>query len=151
MNPTPTLNIDWGAVLKVVTVVAVIALILAAIALAWAFRALRRVRLRVGPGSDFFTTIRAVPLSLVIGLDLLDLALDVLSAPIIWFILNRYGLQALRNVATIEALIPISAPIPTFSIAWVAARLFNLGTPPDSEVIETRQIGPDTYVPRPRG
>jgi hypothetical protein len=151
MSPNLTLNVDWGAVLKVVTVVAVVALILAAIALAWAFRALRRVRLRVGPGSDFFTTLRAVPLSLVIGLDLLDLALDVFSAPIIWYILNRFGLQALRNAATIEALIPISAPIPTFSIAWIAARVFKLGTPHDPDIIETRQIGPDTYVPRPRG
>jgi hypothetical protein len=151
MDLNPNLNIDWAAVLKVVTVVAVVALILSALALAWAFRALRRVRLRLAPNSDFFTTLRAVPLSLVVGLDLLDLALDVFSAPIIWFILNRYGLQALRNVATIEALIPISAPIPTLSIAWLAARIFNLGTPHDPDVIETRRIGPDSYVPRPPG
>jgi hypothetical protein len=151
MDLNPNLNIDWAAVLKVVTVVAVVALILSALALAWAFRALRRVRLRLAPNSDFFTTLRAVPFSLVVGLDLLDLALDVFSAPIIWFILNRYGLQALRNVATIEALIPISAPIPTLSIAWLAARIFNLGTPHDPDVIETRRIGPDSYVPRPPG
>jgi hypothetical protein len=157
MSPNLTLNVDWGAVLKVVTVVAVVALILSALALAWAFRALRRVRLRVPAGADFFTTIRAVPFSLVLGLDLLDLALDVFSAPIIWYILNRFGLQALRNAATVEALIPISAPIPTFSIAWIAARVFKLGTPHglgtphEPDVIETRQIGPDTYVPRPRG
>jgi hypothetical protein len=151
MDLNPNLAIDWAAVLKVVTVVAVVALILSALALAWAFRALRRIRLRVPPNSDFFTTLRAVPFSLVVGLDLLDLALDVFSAPIIWFILNRYGLQALRNVATIEALIPISAPIPTLSIAWLAARIFNLGTPHDPDVIETRRIGPDSYVPRPPG
>jgi hypothetical protein len=151
MDLNPNLAIDWAAVLKVVTVVAVVALILSALALAWAFRALRRIRLRVPPSSDFFTTIRAVPFSLVVGLDLLDLALDVFSAPIIWFILNRYGLQALRNVATIEALIPISAPIPTLSIAWLAARIFNLGTPHDPDVIETRRIDPDSYVPRPPG
>ena len=151
MDLNPNLTIDWAAVLKVVTVVAVVALILSALALAWAFRALRRVRLRLAPNSDFFTTLRAVPLSLVVGLDLLDLALDVFSAPIIWFILNRYNLQALRNVATIEALIPISAPIPTLSIAWLAARIFNLGAPHDPDVIETRRIGPDSYAPRPPG
>ena len=95
--------------------------------LAWAFRVLSRIRLRVPPNADFFTTVRAVPLSLVVGLDLLDLALDVFSAPIIWYILNRFGLQALRNVATIEALIPISGPIPTLTIAWFAARVFKLG------------------------
>jgi hypothetical protein len=92
-----------------------------------------------------------VPLSLVVGLDLLDLGLDVFSAPIIWVILNRFGLQALRNVATVEALIPISGPIPTLTIAWIAARVLNLGQPHDPDLIETRQIGPDQYVPRPRG
>lgn len=151
MDLNPRIDVDWSALLKVLGVVAVVALILAAIVLAWAFRVLRRVRLRVPQNADFFTTVRAVPLSLVIGLDLLDLALDVFSAPIIWYILNRFGLQALRNVATIEALIPISAPIPTLSIAWLAARIFNLGTPHDPDVIETRRIDPDSYVPRPPG
>ncbi len=145
------MHVDWGALFKLVAVVAVIALVLAAIVLALAFRTLRRVRLRVPPNADFFTTIRAVPFSLVVGLDLLDLGLDVFSAPIIWFILNRFGLQALRNVATVEALIPITGPIPTMTLGWLAARIFNLGEPHDPDIIETRQIGPDRYVPRPRG
>jgi hypothetical protein len=145
------MHVDWGAFFKLVAVVAVVALALAAVVLALAFRTLRRVRLRVPTNADFFTTVRAVPLSLVVGLDLLDLGLDVFSAPIIWFILNRFGLQALRNVATVEALIPISGPIPTLTIAWFAARLLNLGQPHDPDVIETRQIGPDSYAPRPRG
>jgi hypothetical protein len=143
------MHVDWGAVLKVVTVVAVVALILAGIALALAFRLLRKVR--VPANADFFTTVRAVPLALVVGLDLLDLALDVFSAPIIWMILNRFGLQALRNVATIEALIPISAPIPTLTLAWFAARMFKLGQPYDPDLIETRRIEPGHYVPKPRG
>jgi hypothetical protein len=79
------------------------------------------------------------------------LALDVFSAPIIWMILNRFGLQALRNVATIEALIPISGPVPTLTLAWLAARIFKLGEPYDPDLIETRQVGPDSYAPRPRG
>jgi hypothetical protein len=145
------MHVDWGAFFKLVAVVAVVALALAAVVLALAFRTLRRVRLRVPTNADFFTTVRAVPLSLVVGLDLLDLGLDVFSAPIIWFILNRFGLQALRNVATVEALIPISGPIPTLTIAWFAARMLNLGQPHDPDVIETRQIGPDSYAPRPRG
>lgn len=139
---------DWEALLKVLITIVVAALILAALVLAWALRTLRRVR--VPPNADFFTTIRAVPLSLMVGLDLLDLALDFLSAPIIWLILNRYGLQALRNVATVEALIPITGPIPTLTLSWLAARVFNLGQPYDPNVIETRQIGPDRYAPRPR-
>jgi hypothetical protein len=151
MDLNPSLNVDWSALLKVLSVVAVVALILATFVLAWAFRVLSRIRLRVPQNADFFTTVRAVPLSLVVGLDLLDLALDVFSAPIIWYILNRFGLQALRNVATIEALIPISGPIPTLTIAWFAARIFQLGTPHDPDVIETRQVGPGSYAPRPPG
>jgi hypothetical protein len=140
--------VDWESLLTILIVFILTVLVLAGLVLALAVRALRRVR--VPPDADFFTTIRAVPLSLVIGLDLLDLALDSLSAPIIWLILNRYGLKALRNVGTVEALIPITGPIPTLTIAWVVARLFNLGQPYDPSLIETRQIGPDRYAPRPR-
>ena len=138
---------DWGNLLKVLLAITVTALILAGLVLAMAVRALRRVR--VPPDADFFTTVRAVPLSLVVGLDLLDLALDSFSAPIIWLILNRYGLKALRNVGAVEALIPITGPIPTLTIAWFAARIFNLGQPYDPNVIETHRIGTDRYAPRP--
>ena len=139
---------DWGDVLKFFAVVAVAALILSALVLGWAFRTLRRVR--VPPDADFFTAVRAVPLSLMVGLDLLDLALDFLSTPLIWVILNRYGLQSLRNVASIEALLPFTGPIPTLTIAWFAARMLNLGKPYDPNLIETHRAGPDRYVPRPR-
>ena len=139
---------DWGDLLKLLLAVAVVALILAGIVLLVAFRALRRIR--VPANADFFTTVRAVPLSLMVGLDLLDLALDSFSAPIIWVILNRYGLQSLRNVASFEALIPITGPIPTMTLSWIAARLFKLGQPYDPDVIETRRIGPDQYAPRSR-
>jgi len=132
--------------LKIFAVIAVISLVLAAVALTYAIRKLRRIRLPAD--ADFFTAVRAVPLSLVIGLDLLDLALDVFSAPIMWVILNRTGLQALRNTAAIEALIPVTGPIPTLTIAWCAARLFNLGRAYDPDVIETRQVGPNEYAPR---
>jgi hypothetical protein len=138
--------VDWEALLKILITIALAALILSALALAWALRTLRRVR--VPPDADFFTTIRAVPLSLVVGLDLLDLALDSFSAPIIWLILNRYGLQALRNVATVEALIPITGPIPTLTLSWLAARMLNLGQPYDPNVIETRRVSQDRYAPR---
>ena len=86
-------------------------------------------RLRIPPDADFFTTLRMVPLSLVIFLDLLDFGLDIFSAPIIWIMLDRMGLPNLRNKATIEAVIPVTGPIPTFTVCWVAARLLGLGTP----------------------
>lgn len=130
------------------TGIAVVSLLLAAGLLFVAIRRLRRIR--VPPDADFFTAIRAVPLSLVVGIDLLDLGLEVFSAPIIWFLLNRTGLQALRKTATIEALIPISGPVPTLTLAWIAARLFHLGRAYDPNVIETERIGPNEWVPRSR-
>jgi hypothetical protein len=138
---------DWKLILYVLGVVAVISVTLAALLLASVHRRLRR--LKVPAGADFFTTIRAVPLALVVGLDLLDFGLDMLSAPILWFILNRYNLQALRNVATVEALIPISGPIPTLTIGWIAARVLKLGQPYDPNVIETERVGPNEYAARP--
>lgn len=134
--------------LKIFAVIAACALVLAAVALAIAVRKLRNIRLPAD--ADFFTAVRAVPFSLVVGLDLLDLALDVFSAPIMWVLLNRTGLQALRNTAAFEALIPVTGPIPTLTIAWLAARAFNLGRAYDPDVIETRQVGPNEYAPRSR-
>jgi len=124
-------------------------LALAAAALYVAYRKLRRIR--IAGDSDFFTTVRAVPLALVVGLDLLDLGLDVFSTPITWLLLDRLGLKALRNVATIKAVIPIGDMIPALTIAWLAARVFKLGRPHDPHLIETERVGPDSYVPRVRG
>ncbi|HJX26709.1 MAG TPA: hypothetical protein VJ885_02260 [Thermoanaerobaculia bacterium] len=125
------------------------ALLLAGVALLLAIRKLRKIRLPAD--ADFFTAIRAVPFSLVAGLDLLDLGLDTFSAPIIYFILNRTGLQALRNVAAFEAFIPFTGPIPTLTIAWLVARFLNLGQPQDPNLIEAQRVGPDRYVARPGG
>ncbi|HKH45064.1 MAG TPA: hypothetical protein VKM72_10415 [Thermoanaerobaculia bacterium] len=138
---------ELQTILKYLGGVILVALILAAVILAVAIRKLRKVR--VPPDADFFTAVRAVPFSLVVGLDLLDLGLDSFSAPIIWFILNRTGLQALRNVASFEAFIPFTGPIPTLTLAWLAARYLNLGKPHDPNVIEAERIGPGRYVARP--
>ncbi|HVT61308.1 MAG TPA: hypothetical protein VHR45_23295 [Thermoanaerobaculia bacterium] len=133
--------------LAILAVVLLLALALAVVVLVAAWRRLRRVR--VSPHADFFTTVRAVPLSLVIGLDLLDIALDVFSTPITFLLLDRLGLRSLRNIATIKAIIPIVDAIPLLTLAWFAARLFKLGNPYDPNLIETERVGPDRYVPRP--
>jgi hypothetical protein len=125
---------------------ALLCLSLAAVVLYFAYRKLRRIK--IAANSDFLTTVRAVPLSLVVGLDLLDLGLDVFSTPITWLILDRLGLKALRNVATIKAVIPIGDMIPALTLAWLGARLFNLGHAPDAHLIETDRIAPDRYAPR---
>jgi len=140
---------ELRTVVEVLGALFLIALVLAVWLLAWALKRLRERRIRVAPDADFFTTLRAVPLALVVGLDLLDFGLEIFSTPIIWFILNRLKLQKLRDVATIEALIPISGPIPTLTIAWLLARFFKLGRPYDPNVIETERVGPDSYVARP--
>lgn len=138
---------ELEAILKFVGIVMLIALVLSVAVLAVALRKVRRIRLPAD--ADFFTAIRAVPLSLVIGLDLLDLGLETFSAPIVWFILNRTGLQALRNVAAFEAFLPFTGPVPTLTIAWLAARFLNLGQLHDPSVIEAERVGPGRYVARP--
>src|SRR3712207_9069808 len=62
--------------------------------------------------------------------------------------------SALRNVATIEALVPFTQPIPTLTLAWFAARLFNLGSQPNHafdrtiDTIETDEVATGRYMPR---
>jgi hypothetical protein len=138
--------VDWKLIFEVLGAIALIALVLSGLILAVAFRRLRHLRLP--PNPDFFTTVRAVPLSLVVGLDLLDLALDSFSSPIIWFLLRRMNLESLRRVATIEAILPFTGPIPTLTLAWIAARWLNLGKPYDPELIETERVGPGRYEAR---
>lgn len=105
-----------------------IALLIAAIGLLLMARRIQQ--LRIPANADYFTTLRYVPLGLAIVLDLLDFGLDVLAAPIAWVVLNRLGLQGLRNKAVIEALIPFTQPIPTFTLSWFAARALKLGDEP---------------------
>jgi len=128
-------------VLTVLVIIMGVSVVLACIGLTVMARGIRR--LRIPPDADFFTTMRYIPLPLVIVLDLLDFGLDIFSAPIIWIALDRMGLYNLRNKATIEALIPITNVIPTFTVCWFAARLFNLGMPP-------WQYESDDWADRPR-
>ena len=134
---------------QVLLALLVIGVVLGTLVLALVWRSLSRVR--VPPDADFFTTLRAVPLGLCVGLDLLDLGLDIFATPIVWMVLSRFRLQALRNVAAVEALVPFTQPIPTLTVAWFAARLLNLGAAPqrdDPTLIETEELRPGEYAPR---
>lgn len=131
-------------VLQVLLIAMATALLIASIGLVLIARHIRN--LRVPRNADFFTTLRYVPLVLVILLDLLDFGLDLLAAPVSWLVLDRMGLYGLRNKAAIEALIPFTQPIPTFTIGWFMARALNLGEAPgtiphyiDAEYYETRR------------
>ena len=86
-----------------------------------AVRQMRRID--IPDNADLTTTLLAIPLVVVLGLDLLDFALDFLALPIVWVLLNNMKLRALRNVSAVEALVPFTQPIPTLTIAWIAVRL----------------------------
>ncbi len=88
--------------------------------------AVRRLRaLDIPADATFVETLLLTPLSLVIAIDLLDLALDILAAPISWAILDRLGLKALRGVAAVEALIPGTQLLPTLTACWIGVRVLD--------------------------
>ncbi len=101
-----------------------VSVILAALLLALVWRRLQNIQ--VPPNAGFAETLRYTPFSVVLIVDLLDLGLDFLAAPVAWVLLDRLGLKALRGVSVIEALIPFTQPIPTMTLSWLAARLFPL-------------------------
>ena len=83
-------------------------------------------KLDIPPNATFAETLHYTPLLVVVAIDLLDLAFDVLAAPFSWIILDRLGLKALRGVAAAEALIPGTQLIPTLSICWFGVRLLGI-------------------------
>ena len=86
--------------------------------------AVNRVRkLDIPENADFTTTLLAIPIYVVLAIDLLDLGLDILAAPIVWVVLDHLKLRALRNFSSVEALIPFTGPIPTMTVAWVLVRM----------------------------
>jgi len=104
-------------------------------------------RLEVPPDAGFFATMHYVPLLLVVLLDLLDLGFDIFAAPVAWLILDRMGLQSLRNRAAVEALIPFTQPIPTFTLAWLLARLLKIGQPLCVEAVDSQNLALNPPVP----
>lgn len=82
-------------------------------------------RIDVPPGAGFSETLLYTPLLVVVFIDLLDFALDILAAPFAWVILDRLGLRALRGVSAFEALLPFTQMVPTMTLAWMAVRVFG--------------------------
>ncbi|MCP4608491.1 MAG: hypothetical protein GY845_07240 [Planctomycetes bacterium] len=99
------------------------ALILAMLLLVWIIWRVRRINLP--PNADFFTALRATPFIVVVVLDLLDLSLDFLSAPVAWGLLSYLGLKPLRGVTVVEGLLPGTQLLPTMTVAWILARLYR--------------------------
>ncbi len=82
-------------------------------------------RIHVPEGAGFAETLLYTPFLVVLFLDVLDLALDFLSAPIAWIVLDRLGLKGLRGVATVESFIPFTQVLPAMTLAWIGVRLFG--------------------------
>jgi hypothetical protein len=108
----------------IVGLICIAAAISAAIALLVV--AAKQIRdLDIPEDADFFETMRAIPITVPIALDLLDLGLDFFAAPVAWIILEMLGLGALKAITIIEAIIPGTNLIPTMTIAWAFTRLTN--------------------------
>lgn len=114
-------NLDWNTFAWVMTGLLCAGGALALLLLAWAVSGFWRVDLP--PNAGFWEALRATPLGVVLLLDLLDMLLDIFSAPVAWVVLGRLGLQPLRGVAVLEAFIPGTQFIPVLTLAWIAARL----------------------------
>lgn len=116
----------------IIAALMLISLLFATILFVFAVRRIRR--LDIPEDAGFGEALLYTPFALVIFIDLLDFALDILAAPITWVVLDRLGLKALRNVFALEAFLPFTQFVPTMTIAWVAVRL--LGT----SVVEVPKI-----------
>ncbi len=111
---------DWGNIGWIILGIMALAVILALTLLALTYRSLKRIQ--IPQDADFFTTLHHVPFTLVVILDLLDLGLDFLSAPVGWLILSSFGLERLRTVTVVESLMPGTQFIPTLTGAWILAK-----------------------------
>lgn len=117
-----------------IAVMMAVSFVLAMLLFVFAVRRLRRIDIPEDAG--FGEALLYTPLALVLFIDLLDFALDILAAPFTWMILDRLGLKALRNVFAFEAILPFTQFIPAMTIAWIGARLFGPGAVQMKAVID---------------
>ena len=127
-------DIDWRGLLTAFLLTSGVVLALALALLGWVLWRVRRIQLPEGTG--FFSALRVTPLIVVILLDLLDLSLDFLSAPIAWTLLGYLGLSPLRGVTVVESLIPGTQLLPTMTLSWIVSRLFVPETVEDEDIVE---------------
>jgi hypothetical protein len=114
---------DDTIVLSVVFSFFGVALLLSFVLVLWLIWWIRRIDLPAG--ADFADALRAAPLIVVVALDVLDMALDLFSAPVTWFLLSRLGLAPLRGVAVVKDLIPFTNFIPLMTLSWIVVRLLD--------------------------
>jgi ABC-type amino acid transport system permease subunit len=127
---------DLKLVINITAVIMALSLAAAILLLVLAVRQVKKIR--VPPNAGFVATLQGTPLVVVLGLDLLDLALDMFAAPLGWTILEYLGLKGLQTITVIESLFPGTQLVPTLTLCWVAARLM-----PDrlSELLSVARAG----------
>jgi hypothetical protein len=113
-------NITWSDVLLVLGICAAVGLGGAVTLLVLAFQQIKEID--IPEDADFFETLQIVPITVPLALDFLDMAFDVLSAPISWIVLEMLGLRALQMVTVFESLIPGTQIIPTLTVCWFVAK-----------------------------
>lgn len=116
-------QIDLGPLITIVLGVSAVALVVSLVLVGWLLWRIKRINLP--PGADVLDALRAAPFSVVLTLDVLDLGLDIFSAPLTWVLLTRLGLAPLRWVAVVKDLIPFADIIPAMTAAWVLVRVLD--------------------------
>jgi hypothetical protein len=114
-------GVDWTQLLYIFLALAGIALVLVLVLLGWVLWKVRKIKLPVD--ADPLTALRLTPFAVVLLLDMLDLSLDFLSAPLAWVLLGYLGLKPLRGATVIQAVLPGTQFLPTMTVAWIVARL----------------------------
>jgi hypothetical protein len=116
-----------------VIIAAIVGLVGGTLLLIVAFRQVRH--LDIPEEADFFETLRLVPITVPLALDLLDLAFDAfLAGPLAWIILEAMGLKALQLVSSVEGFLPGTSLLPTLTLSWIVARITQPSRPSDYEV-----------------
>jgi hypothetical protein len=116
----PNFAFDWREILSTLLVIAGIGLVISLVLMGWIVWRVRRIN--IPENADPLTALRATPFVVVLVLDLLDLSLDFLAAPLSWTLLSYLGLKPLRGVTVVESLIPGTQFLPTMTVAWIVAR-----------------------------
>jgi hypothetical protein len=123
------------AIAGALVLVLIVALLLVAGAAVLLLLAARQMRgIDIPEDAEFFETLRLIPITIPLALDMLDLVFDIFAAPIAWIILDALGLHALRLVTVTEGLIPGTQAIPTMTAAWILARLTKPSRPSEVEL-----------------
>jgi hypothetical protein len=109
--------------LYIFLVVISLGLVFSLILLVWVIWRVKRINLPADASP--VTALLATPLGVVILLDLLDLTLDFLAAPLAWTLLSYLGLRPLRGVTLLWVLIPGTQVLPIMSMSWIFVRLLR--------------------------